>query len=67
VHGDSCKVFAHEFAFPGVYATTHVQTECTHCLADRASASDADVLCTKSSQRKIGLMRLALETKSAMH
>jgi hypothetical protein len=27
VHGDSCKVFAHEFAFACVYAATHVQTE----------------------------------------
>src|SRR6516225_7436544 len=53
VHGDPCKIFAHEFAFPSVYAATHVQTYCTHRLANCASAPDRSGRAIKGSEKAV--------------
>jgi hypothetical protein len=53
VDGDSCEIFAHEFAFPCVYAATNVQTEWTHRLADRASAPDRSRRAIKGSEKAV--------------
>jgi hypothetical protein len=53
VDSDSCKIFAYEFAFSGVYAAAHVQPECAHRLTDSASAPDRARWAIKGSEKAV--------------